>query len=689
MSRWPFHRAYFWQEAPAFRPLLGLCAGIVCYDSGIPERSFLYWILSGLISTILLLVLVGFGRRKLYWQSVLFFVSFWLSFAFLGWSVSAANDPKIYRSWFGHHLDTTAAWLVKLEEDPQPRANSFRARATVLYKFDGALQSRVAGRSLLYLSKDCSELPKGGDTLLIPQSWSAIRNRANPFAFDNARHQKRQAIFYQQFLPPESYRRVGSMKPSERSLLERVHLWCGKQLHAFIQDSATLGLLQAMILGDEQALDPDLRQTYSETGVVHIVSISGAHVAVLFLLVTGLLRWIRGVKGIWIRYGVGLLLVWWYVLMAGAPPSALRSAVMFSVIALSVLGGMQGQALNTLASAALILLIGNPNWLFSVGFQLSFLAVLSMMLFYMPFYRFWPFKIRPFNWLGQALAASLAAEVLTAPLVIYYFHNFPIFFLAANLLAAVLVGMLALVGGMAVIATSGLPPLARIVGWLLQECVQVFNHSMQFLQNKTPETFHYLQIDFPELLLIYLSIAALAFGWLKKEVRALWLVFPALIVLTAFLSLDFLEAQRQDRLVVYDNGSKPLVERIRGQYHQRLVGAPGPNLNADAAHMGWHSWREAGSLIRSPLFRMGGQKILVLTDSNLNENAPSLPVEVLVWAAEGRLPKPESLLNTFHPKTLVVARRLWSSKRDEWTSSCAKHAVRLHEVGKDGAFVIE
>ena len=181
---------------------------------------------------------------------------------------------------------------------------------------------------------------------------------SNPFAFDNRRFQSRQGIYFQQFLRPGSYRVVGHVEPSERPVLDQVHRWCGRELNRYISDSATRGLLQAMILGDEQALDPELRQTYSETGVVHIVSISGAHVAVLFLVVTGLLQWIRGRKGHWIRYGVGLLLVWWNVLMAGAPPSALRSAVMFSVIALGALSSMQGHGLNTLASAAMILLIG-------------------------------------------------------------------------------------------------------------------------------------------------------------------------------------------------------------------------------------------------------------------------------------------------------------------------------------------
>jgi competence protein ComEC len=686
MSRWPIHRAYFWHEAPAFRPLLGLCAGILFFD-WIPFAASVLQVFVALILFNTVFIAAGISRRRKVLLSRFFPVCFWLFFAFAGWAICRLNDPKGNPRWFGHHLEASAAWLVRLEEDPQPRANSYRVRAEVFKRLDSSRQISVTGRTLLYLSKECKELPGAGDTLLVAGDFTAVRNSSNPFAFDNQKFQRRQGIYFQQFLRPESYRIIASMKPSEHSLFDQVHRWCGLQLNRYIHDSATKGLLQAMILGDEQALDPELRQTYSDTGVVHIVSISGAHVAVLFLVVAGLLRWIRGRKGQWLRYGIGMLLVWWYVLMAGAPPSALRSAVMFSVIALSALSGMQGQGLNTLASAAMILLIGNPNWLFSVGFQLSFLAVLSMMLFYPPFYSLWTFKSRLIGKLGQALVASLAAEVLTAPLVIYYFHNFPLYFLVANLLAGILVGMLALIGGMAVILTSFIPPLSKCIAWALQECVQFFNQAMQQLQLGTPAVFRHLQIDSMELLFIYLIIGACAVWVLKNEKRALWFVFSSLLVLIFLLNVDALNALKQDRFVVYENGSKPLVERIRGDYYQRIFGD-----NADfatrPAHIGWNAWRES-KREEDSVMMIGKCVVLVLNDFNFHQHSKEFPIDVLVWAGTKRIPKPEELMGIFHPKKLVFASRLSPLIRKAWTDSCAQHGIALHEVAKDGAFVLD
>lgn len=629
----------------------------------------------------------GFQKGKRAAQLLIFPISFFLFFASAGWAAYAFSDPRSNSDWFGNSLDSNAAWLVRLDEDPRPGANSIRAKARVIARFDSVRRS-VSGNVLLYFSKNTDSIPVSGDTLLIAGNWMPVRNSSNPFAFDNQAFQARKGIFHQQFISGKSFNRAGWIRPSERTLLDRVHAWCSLQLSTYIHDSASLGLLQAMILGDEHALDPELRTVYSETGVVHIVSISGAHVAMLFLVVTSLLHWIRGRKGAWIRYAVGLLLVWWYVLMAGAPPSALRSAVMFSVVALSALSKMQGQSLNTLFSAALILLIGNPAWLFSVGFQLSFLAVLSMLLFYQPLYALWPFRSWHLDKPGKALSASLAAEILTAPLVVYYFHNFPLFFLLANLLAGVLVGTVALIGGMIIIAVSGVPVVAEKVALFLSYCVQFFNAAMNVLQSWTPKMFRYLRIDLPELLLLYLIIATISVFFLRKERRALWLTMPSMLLLLILLSKDAWNANRQDRLIVYENGRTPLVERVRGNSFEILIGSRQESFNSKAAHIGWHAWQPYRDSTSS-FFRMNGNRILVFSESMKMVNAPPLPVDILIWARNGKRIEFENVLNSFQPKTLVLAQRSSNYERSGWVKACAKRGIRLWETARDGAFLLD
>jgi len=689
MTRWPLHKAYFWQEAPLFRPLLALIAGIFCYDHGLPPTRFWLPVIIILVCSGLLLITAALIRShgptaRVYLPLMLVF------FASLGWCAYASGDSRNRRDWFAKNVEPDGASIVRLLEEPQQRAASTRATVEVLYSMKAYRICRVSGRALLYLyrRKSGPSYTKG-DTLLVPARWQPVRNSGNPFSFDNVRFQSRKGIFFQQFLSPDQVSLIGKSNPRNAGLLDRTHTWCKQQLNTYLPDSAAAGLLQAMLLGDERGFDPELREAYSQTGVIHIVSISGAHVAVLFLVVTGLLFWIKGTHGRWIKYAVGVSLVWLYVLMAGAPPSALRSAVMFTVIALSVISGREGQALNTVIAAAAILLLGSPQWLFSVGFQLSFGAVLSILIFYKPIYGLLPQT----TWLGriawQAVSASIAAEILTAPLVVYYFHNFPLLFIIANLLSVALVGLGALIGGIAIVALSWIPPLAGQIGKIVILFVTVFNAFILKLQHYNPESFQYLQISVVELLLIYLLIAALGVWWLQRHFKAALLALPTACILFLLLGIDVYQSSRQDKLIVYSNGRQALAERIRGPYFHQLAGKSAGNYNATTAHTGWHAWKEVIMRRESPVLYVGGRTAFLLHDSTVQAYTNPFPVDVLIICRSLSRLQPANILDRFSPQEVVLAQRPSAYHLRRWKDSCARHNAHLYNVAEDGAYIME
>ena len=689
MSRWPLRKAYFWQEAPLFRPLLPMIGGILCYDAGLPSAEYLLpvMILMG-CSALLLLVLAGArGQRGLDAVFSFFLILF---FATLGWTLYAAGDSRNSPHWFGRSMSPGALSVVRVKEEPRERAATTRATVSVLFQLEPGKAKPVTGDALLYVYRKPGSTPLAkGDTLVVPADWQPIRNSGNPFAFDHAAFQRRKGILFQQFLPPEKILSFAKADPERAGFIGRAHHWSGRQLKAHIGDSAALGLMQAMLLGDESDFDPALREAYSRTGVIHIVSISGSHVAMLFLVVTGLLWWIRGRRGVWIKYGVGVGLVWLYVLMAGAPPSALRSAVMFTIIALGVVSDREAQALNTLFGAALVLLIGEPAWLFSVGFQLSFGAVLSMLLFYRPVYRLWPQAGWLRNKAWQAVAASIAAEILTAPLVIYYFHNFPLLFIVANLLSVVLVGGLALVGGMAIIAFSWLPPLAAIIGDCVSALVGLFNTLIVWLQALNPVSFQYLQIGAAALVLSYVVIAAAGAAWLQRRRQGLLIALPALCALMAVLCGDRYAALRQERLVVYSNGRQPVAELIRGTSFTPLSGDAAGAYHARAAHTGWQAWRETMPGPRQHLIQVAGRTALILDDSTVQTFHGPLPVDVLILCRPLARLQAGSALQAFSPKTVVLAQRPSPYQLRRWRDSCAAYSAVLFNVAEEGAFLLD
>jgi competence protein ComEC len=680
--------SYFWQQAPLFRPLLLLVAGIIAYDYALPASiPFNYAIgftaLSG--AGLIFTSLLRSRSAILEAVHVSLFASFFILSGFVTYSLS---DVRNTPGWAFRNLDTSGITILRVVNGPQHKPATIKLPVEVISISDNGRLRPASGSALLYVYRSAGNPQyNAGDTLLVSSHWQAIHNAGNPFEFDNAAFQRRKGIFYQQFLAPEDVTLFAKATPARQALIAKAHNWCDKQLQQYIPDNTTLGLLQAMLLGDERGFDSNLREAYAQTGVIHIVSISGSHVAVLYVVVTGLLFWMRGSKGKWIKYLLGLILVWSYVLIAGAPPSALRSAIMFSVIALSTLTDREGQGLNTIVSAAFILLIAEPAWLFSVGFQLSFGAVLSMLLFYEPIYRlwFWPGKYPLSKWIWKAVAASIAAEVLTAPLVVYYFHNFPLLFIAGNLLAAVLAGVCALVGGMAIIALSWLPPVASLIGKLVVLLVQLFNGSILWLQSLNPDSLQRLHFSVFELLLCYVLIIALTFVWFRRHGPSLHLALAATCLLLFSFSIFRYKALGQKRLIVYNNGRHPLVELISGDRALPLVGNE-EGYNQKAAHIGYGT---SINEIRSqpPLISIGGKRVLILTDSTKQYYQHPFPVDILILARPLRFIRVGDMIQAFSPEEIVLAQRPGTYHLRRWTDSCAAYGIKLHNVSADGAYI--
>ena len=192
-------------------------------------------------------------------------------------------------------------------------------------------------------------------------------------------------------------------------------------------------VVAAMALGDKSALTKELKETYSVTGASHVLALSGLHLGIIYALLSLLVvdrRW-RMVSQLLI-----ISSIWAFVFLVGMPVSVVRSAVMLSVYALLSLGHRNKMSVNTLAFTAIVLLMVNPQSLFDVGFQMSFVAVFSILVF-LPLFEgvFSPEYLqshRIVKWVWGMVAVSCSAQIGVAPLIAYYFGRFSTYFLLTN-----------------------------------------------------------------------------------------------------------------------------------------------------------------------------------------------------------------------------------------------------------------
>jgi len=260
----------------------------------------------------------------------------------------------------------------------------------------------------------------------------------------------------------------------EASRIERTQQYFLHQRSLLLERLETAGLsddryavVAAMALGDRSALTKELKETYSKTGASHVLALSGLHLGIIYALLSML---VVGRRWQMITQVATVLSIWAFVFLTGMSASVVRSAIMLTVYALLALGHRQKMSVNTLAFTAIVMLLVTPKALFDVGFQMSFMAVFSILLFVPLFYR--PFSAeylmthRAVSWLWGIVAVSVAAQIGVAPLIAYYFGRFSCYFLLTNFIvipAATLILYLAL--GTLLIPSLGVV-LASMVGLL-------------------------------------------------------------------------------------------------------------------------------------------------------------------------------------------------------------------------------
>lgn len=684
MKRWPLKETYFWETAPFFRLLLPLIAGIALYSIAAIQHNVVIAIGVAAASVCVFTELIK--NRK--FTGLIYFFSLQLALVCCGWLLSFSNDINQKPDFFGKHIGKGKYFVARITQTPAEKPRTYKLSVRVLNAVDSSRDIKVKGNAIVYVYKNEDSLTyHRGDTILISDKWEPIKSAGNPYEFNYAQYAARNNIYYQQFVPANKILLLGRANGNS-SLIDKVHDYCMQQLATYLPDRKALGLMQAMLIGDEINLDSDTRQSYSETGIVHIIAISGSHITFFFVLISFLLSWIKNRKYHWLKYLLALPLIWFYVMMAGAAPSAVRAAVMFTILSVGFALQKQPNPLNQLFAAAFILLCVEPMWLYSTGFQLSFLAVLSLILFYNRIYHLLDLKNKLLRGAWAAISASLAAELLVAPLVIYYFHLFPLWFVIANLAAYLFMGVV-LVLGILIIVFSPVGVIAKCLGAVTMFIVGLFNNLVVFFQANNPPSFSFLHITGFDLVLLYLLIAAIAIFLIYRKGYSMWIASTIVAILATSLLVQSYQAGKQKRFIVYNINHTAYIELIDGKYYTPLTNdsvKPAQfNYCVKPAHIQWHSWRQKVKIIQPQRYVIGKSTIAVL------DSMPNAAISYANYVVIGypyKLGAVEALQIACHPGELVFTSNLSRKQLATWLDACKAAKIPAHAVANDGAFIL-
>ncbi len=407
---------------------------------------------------------------------------------------------------------------------------------------------------LTYLQKDSNALALDiGDEIIFHFNARKIEKPKNPGQFDYSAYLGYKLIIYQQYLKGNEY--IITEKRKSLAIL-RISDQISKNIQSilkkYIPKKEQSSLADGILLGHRVDIDIDLYNAFAYTGVLHILSVSGLHVGIIYGMLLFFLSFIKD-KNMGIKMGKFifiLIAIWGFAFITGLSVACIRAAILFTLLNYGRLNREYISQLNLLCGAALLQLIINPYSLFDIGFQLSYLAMLGLFIFYKPIYTLYYHPNKIIDWTWKLWAASIAAQLFTLPLSIYYFGNFPTYFLLANIFAIPL-STLILWMSIFLIPLSYIPVVAKIIGYLDGMLIQLFIKATYVLSNLPLGKADNIYLNKFQLLVLLGAAICLTIFILIKKQKAL-LVSLCLVLASLFISYSYnIGAIKKNEIILY------------------------------------------------------------------------------------------------------------------------------------------
>ncbi|MBL0357748.1 MAG: ComEC family competence protein [Chitinophagaceae bacterium] len=689
-----------WKTAPVLRLLLPLTAGIIlqwylqvpilfsftgiiCFSAAFIVFSFLpiaeKFKLHFLQGILLQLILIAFGML-------------------VTWNKDVRHPDK----WYGNHYKEGDLIVVTIKEPLVEKTKSYKAEVCIEQVIKNDTAFACEGKLLLYFSKD--SLSPGleyGDRILISKKLIAIKNSGNPGAFNYERYAAFQQTFHNVFLKPSDWikldgKNVNQFQQFLYATREKILASLQKNIGSSKDE---LGIAEALLIGYTNDLDKDLVQAYSNTGVVHIIAISGMHLGLIYGMLIWLFARVPGIKRSKAAQAVLILsCLWLFSLLTGGSASVIRSAVMFSFITVGRMFFKESSIYSSLAASAFVMLCYNPYYLWDVGFQLSYLAVVGIVVFQQPIYNLIYVKNPYLDFVWKATALTTAAQLLTFPVCIYYFHQFPLLFLITNLIAVPLSTVI-LYAEIFLVIFSFIPAIGIYAGkaaawllWLMNKFILGINELPFAVWDKIPATVF-------TTWLLYGTVIFTAAWLMKKKSK---LLQGALACLAGFILLHGIinwQVKSQQKIIVYNVPQHQAIDFVDGSNY-RFVGdsillvdgilqnfhlKPGPT----ALQLNNRVDTVTAVFQQDRFYQFGNKKIIVIDKPLVFETtAARIDVDMIVISKNPKL-YIHQLANVFNCKQFVfdASNSLW--KIENWKQDCDKLNLRYHSIPEQGAFVTD
>lgn len=540
----------FLHQAPFFRLVVPLVLGILF------QINFQYAIfrVTAVLCILLFLIIILFHVFKLSRNYNL--NKIWgllISLLLFAFGVQLVHIKQRKEKTFNGNQQTFIATII---EQPEEKENSIKTIIKLDYLKDSSHCSNGKTKILCYFEKDSSTMILHlGDQILANAFINEIKHAGNPYSFNYKTYLKYKKIYNQCFIKSNNYTILEKNKGS------KVHLFSNRirqQLLNIYQENGIqedeFAVLSALTLGYKSELTPELKESFSTSGAMHILAVSGLHVGVIYIILCKLLFFFQKLKyGKYIQSIIIILVLFFYAFLTGLSDSVFRATIMFSFISIGKMFTRQVNIYNSIAASAFILLFINPYSVMNVGFQLSYAAVLSIIFFQPKMYSLVSTRNIVLDYLWQLITVSIAAQIGTFPITMFYFGQFPLYFILTNILI-IPIATIIIYSAFILFILSFSGWITKIIAILLNFITRLLNKSISFIENLPYSKVDQFLVDGYESLLWTIFILMISFFIISKRIKFLeFSLYLALLVFFYNVSITYFNSKKSIFIVHHIN----------------------------------------------------------------------------------------------------------------------------------------
>ncbi len=548
------------------------------------------------------------------------------------------------------------------------------------------------GQMLLKIAKDSTQSMslKVGDGLIGSFMLHEFKAPENPQNFNYKKYMEQQQIYRSVTTRTKDFEHQSRDRFNLYKTANSIRSHLDQSLRRYDFNLQNIALIDAFILGDRQHLSKETMADFRDAGVVHILAVSGLHVGIILLLFNLITKPLSFTKlGRRLRPFVVILGLWGFAVLAGLSPSVFRATVMFSFLSLGLLLQRRTNPLNTLCLSGLVLVLNNPYIIFQVGFQLSYLAVVGILMlqpklscYYSP--KFWLDRL-----LWDTLTVSLAAQIAILPLSLYYFNQFSGIFILSNLIILPFLGL---------ILGLGIITLALAAAQILPEVlVTLFNHALSMLRlviNRLSELealqFKYVYFTEPLLWTSLVFILTLFF-WNKRYKKLSYFALNTSLILLCFtIYSTYKDYQLQQKLIILKSFNSVELLQVKGSNLKVFTTAESDSVNMINSYT-----------INSARHKFGSQHVHIenLANAYLVNDSTSLQVidstaiyqkldnhRQIILLTESPKLNLDRLIQQLEPQLIIAASNNYRSYVDRWKKTCQLKNIAFYSVYEQGAY---